>query len=96
MGLHDLAPYLGRNCQVMVLCSTCGGQHTHTGTLSVAREPGEMHIGNARVGVQQIRALVDVPSIEPERGGIALPRIGTLLWALAAASLLTAWQLVSR
>jgi hypothetical protein len=54
----DITPYLGRRCQVMVACPTCGGAHTHEGTLAPARGPGELQLDGQHFALNQIRALV--------------------------------------
>lgn len=57
----DLAPYLGRRCQVMVQCAACGRTHVHEGTLGAAQRPGELEIAGRNYDVTQVRALVLVP-----------------------------------
>jgi hypothetical protein len=54
----DLAPYLGRRCQLMVQCSACGQTHVHEGTLGVTARPGEVEIVGQVYEFTQVRALV--------------------------------------
>jgi len=58
MPLHDVVPYLGSRCQVMLRCLACGGTHTHDGTLTAGRGPGELQLGSVTFRVDQVRALV--------------------------------------
>ena len=58
----DLAPYLGRRCQMMVQCAACGRTHVHEGTLGTAPRPGELEIAGRNYDVTQVRALVLAPS----------------------------------
>lgn len=83
---------LGRRCQLMVQCSVCGGAHVHEGTVSLARQPGEIEVGGARFALRDVRAVLALP--EPE--GTVVPRrivdlvlLGGL--ALAAFSALRFW-----
>ena len=69
----ELAPYLGRRCQVMVECDACGGTHTHEGTLAAARKPGELEIDGRTYPYGRVRALVLAPS-EGEGAELGVPR----------------------
>jgi hypothetical protein len=67
---NDLASLLGHRCQLMVNCTVCGGVHVHEGTVSLARQPGEIEVGGHAYPVGQVRAVVTLP--EPD--GFAIPR----------------------
>lgn len=94
--LHDITPYLGRRCRVMVDCAICGGTHVHEGTLSIARQPGAIAVGGHTYSLGQIRALATAPGADPlpETRGVPRPlfdlvwQAGLLLMGLSAARLL--------
>jgi hypothetical protein len=96
MRLQDIAPYLGRRCQMMVECPVCGGTHVHEGTLGVARQPGEVEVAGHAYSLGQIRALTPAPGAEPLDRTLAIPRplfdlvwqAGLLLLGLSAARIL--------
>jgi hypothetical protein len=69
----DLAPYLGRRCQLMVQCAACGRTHVHEGTLGAAARPGELQIAGWTYEVTQVRALVLAPS-DGDADTTAIPR----------------------
>jgi hypothetical protein len=56
----------------MVRCGACGGSHVHEGTLSLARNPGEIEMGGHRYALLDVRALVALP--EPDGHEVAVPR----------------------
>jgi hypothetical protein len=56
----------------MVRCGACGGSHVHEGTLSLARNPGEIEMDGHRYAVLDVRALVALP--EPDGREVAISR----------------------
>jgi hypothetical protein len=78
----------------MVHCGACGGSHVHEGTVSLAREPGEIEVDGHRLAVMDVRALVALPDQDGRDATIArsvfdLVLLGGL--ALAAHSAARLW-----
>jgi hypothetical protein len=92
MRCHDLTALLGRRCQLMVDCSVCGGSHVHEGTVTLARQPGEIDVDGARYPLRDVRAVLALP--EGESRTISRAMFDLVLlggFALAAFSALRAW-----
>ena len=94
MQVADLAPYFGRRCQMMVQCAACGRTHTHEGTLSAARRPGELAIDGRIYQYAEIRALVLAPvEWDGATAGVSRPSYMATLFAGVALALLCALRL---
>jgi hypothetical protein len=89
----DLSPMLGRRCQLMVQCPTCGGTHVHEGTVSLSSLPGEIRVDGHTYSLGQVRAVLALT--EPDDGAIPR-RVFDLVFlsgvALAALSALRFWM----
>jgi hypothetical protein len=91
----DLAPYLGRRCQLMVQCAACGRTHVHEGTLGVAPRPGELQIAGRTYEVSQVRALILAPS-DGDANTTLIPRalLNLALFSGLGLALLTAVRIL--
>jgi hypothetical protein len=92
MRTGDITALIGQRCQLMVQCSVCGGAHVHEGTVSLARQPGEIEVGGARVTLDDVRAVLALPDAE---GKVVSRKVFDLVllggFALAAFSALRFW-----
>lgn len=70
MATHDLTPYFGRRCRMMVDCPACGGTHVREGLIARARTPGDLLIDGVSVTFGEVRALVALPASDPESPAI--------------------------
>lgn len=94
MQAADLAPFLGRRCQVMVQCAACGRTHTHEGALMATQQPGELSVDGRTYQYTQVRALVLAP-VDGEAPAVAVSRpfVVVVIWAGVALALLSAVRL---
>lgn len=83
MPSREIAPYLGRRCQVMVSCPACGETHVHEGTLNAARQPGEVQLDGRAYPLSEIRALIASPGAEAPSAWRVSDRVMTALWQAA-------------
>ena len=91
----DLAPFLGRRCQLMVQCTACGRTHVHEGTLGAARRPGELQIAGRTYEVTQVRALVLAPSDGDAATAVSRSLFNLALFAGLGLALLTAVRVLA-
>ena len=74
MALHEIEPFIGRDCMAVIRCRACGREHSLRGVLTAGARGGEVVLSGILYNVDDVISI----SADGAEAATALP----LSWAL--------------